>query len=110
MFISILLLKLLAVLTKMLGSSARGERSISGPRKQNIFKARMRCPFIMTSEYENRYEDRKRKTLDDIYRGIKSIDGKVEDILDELRDCEYGTRDYDSDWTMRDFCGDEEVY
>ena len=64
----------------------------------------------MTSEYENRYEDRKRKTLDDIYRGIKSIDGKVEDILDELRDCDYGMRDYDNEWSMRDFCGDEEVY
>ena len=70
----------------------------------------MRCPFIMTSEYENRYEDRKGKTLDDIYCAIVGVAGKVEDILDELRDCDYGMRDYDNDWSMRYFLDNEEVY
>lgn len=70
----------------------------------------MRCPFIMTSEYENHYEDRKSKTLEDIYCAIVCVDSKVEDILDELRDGDYGTRDYDNGWSTRDFYNNEEVY
>jgi len=70
----------------------------------------MRCPFIMTSEHNNRYEDRREKNLDDIYRVIRSIDGKVEKILDEVCDLDCGTADYRNGWTISDLFDDEEVY
>ena len=64
----------------------------------------------MTSEYENHHEDRKGKTLDDIYRVIRSIDGKVEKILDEVCDFDYRTAAHDDSWTVRDFYDNGEVY
>ena len=64
----------------------------------------------MTSEYENHCEDRKGKTLDDIYHVIRSIDGKVEKILDEVCDFEYRTSAHDDDWSIRDFYENGEVY
>ena len=62
----------------------------------------MRCPFKMTSEYESRPDEGKSKTLDDIYRAIVSVDGKVDDVLDELADLEYRASACDDDWSMKD--------
>ena len=49
----------------------------------NVYKLRARCYSRMA---ENNYHTRKttEKTLDDLYRVVKSIDERVEEILDEL--------------------------
>lgn len=70
----------------------------------------MCCLLKMTPDYENNNEDRREKTLDDIYRVIRSIDGKVEKILDEVCDLEYRPSAYDDEWSMRDFYENGEVY
>ena len=64
----------------------------------------------MTPENSSRHEDRRKKNLDDIYRVIRSIDGKVEKILDEVCDFEHGTSAHDDDWSIRDFYENGEVY
>ena len=56
----------------------------------------MCCPFEMTAKYENP-KDAETNHLEEILRKVKSIDSRVEDILDNMND-HIPEDDYDPFW------------
>lgn len=64
----------------------------------------------MTSEYEDYYEGKKEKTLDDVYHAIRSIESKVEDIIDEIGEFDCKGRGRYNSVTMKDFYENDEDY
>lgn len=61
----------------------------------------------MTPKYEDRYGERKGKTLEDVYYAVRSVDSKVEEILDEMGELECRAKDDHRDWDMDEYCENE---
>ena len=64
---------------------------------------------------ENGYEERAKhdesvELLKDIRRTLKSVDGKVEDILDDLREHFEDVRDRSGDWSVHGLYDGAEHY
>ena len=61
----------------------------------------------MTTGLEDRYKGGNSKTLDDIYYAIRSVDSKVEEILDEIGTLEYTREDEHKGWSIDDLYDNE---
>ncbi len=64
----------------------------------------------MTPKYEDHYEGKNRKTLDDIYHAIRAIESKVEDIIEEINEFDCRGRSKYNNLTMKDFYENGEDY
>jgi len=65
----------------------------------------MCCPFKMTAEYKNR-KNNEQTNVEDILRVVRSIDSRVEDIHDAMKD-HFDSEPYDPLW---DHCQDLNKY
>ena len=69
----------------------------------------------MTSENEYEREDEgeikyETRLLKDLRASVRAIDGKVEEILDELKEHFQSQRRHDNDWGLRDLYNDDDSY
>ena len=76
--------------------------------RSKIYKLQIRCNSEMTAE-DKKYEA-KGKTLKGIYRVVRSIDSKVEDILDELKEHFSCVPESDPGWNGNDYYNNESEY
>ena len=79
--------------------------------ERNLYKLTVRCNPQMTSEDEYRDEtERACGLLDDIRKRVRSIDGQVTEILDELREHFDEQRRYRNEWGPEDLDDHHDEY